>query len=346
MKKSVLLLFVLIAIFSCKNKDAEQNTEETPQFTELQTKARTFFGELPAVAENKANPLTEAKIALGKALYFDPILSANNTQSCNTCHNLNTYGVDNMQFSAGDGEGTMGGRNSPTVLNAALHVAQFWDGRAADVEEQAGGPILNPVEMGMGGEKEVLDRVKKEPKYVDMFAAAYPDSTDKLTWKNLTNSIGAFERELITPGQFDKYLAGEDSALTDEQKKGLQLFIDKGCITCHIGNTLGGSMFQKFGIYGDYWNETKSPKHDEGKYEVTKNDADKYFFKVPSLRNVAKTYPYFHDGSVTDLKEAVRIMGKLQLNQGLTDEEVNDITAFLESLTGEVPEDLKNNDQK
>ena len=341
MRKIFFLPFFLVVIASCKPEKKEVLPDVKPALTEQQIKAQALFGVLPEMAENPNNPITVEKVALGKALYFDPILSKNKTQSCNTCHNLNTYGVDNNQFSPGDGKGTLGGRNSPTTLNAALHVAQFWDGRAPDVEAQAGGPVLNPVEMGLSSEKEAIDRLTAEPKYKEMFTKAFPDSKEPITWDNLTKAIAAFERKLITPSKFDDYLVGDDKALNEQQKRGLQLFMDKGCIACHSGIALGGSTFQKFGIYGDYWKETKSAKIDEGKSAVTKNASDKSFFKVPSLRNITKTYPYFHDGSVADLKEATRIMGKIQLNKELTTTEIDEMVAFLETLSGTVPEDLK-----
>lgn len=334
------LLFVGL-ILSCKPDKKETEIKPAP-LTDLQVKAKTFFGELPKIADNPNNPITDEKVALGKALYFDNNLSKNKTQSCNTCHNLETYGVDNHQFSAGDGKGTIGGRNSPSTLNAALHIAQFWDGRAPDVEAQAGGPVLNPVEMGLTNEKEATDRLKAIPQYKEMFAKAFPDAKDDpITWENMTKAIAAFERKLITPSRFDDYIAGNETALNEQEKKGLQLFIDKGCIACHSGVAIGGGTFQKFGVYGDYWKETKSAKVDEGKSAVSKDPAEKNFFKVPSMRNVTKTSPYFHDGSVTDIKEAVRIMGKIQLNKELTPEEINDIVVFLSSLTGEVPEMYK-----
>lgn len=337
MRRVVFSIIIISFLASCKPEKKDVVPAEKTVFTEMQIKAKALFGVLPESAENPNNPITAEKIALGKALYFDPILSKNKTQSCNTCHNLNTYGVDNNQFSPGDGKGTLGGRNSPTTLNAALHVAQFWDGRAPDVEAQAGGPVLNPVEMGLSSEKEAIGRLTAEPKYKEMFTKAFPDSKEPITWDNLTKAIAAFERKLITPSKFDDYLAGDDKSLNEQQKRGLQLFMDKGCIACHSGIALGGSTFQKFGIYGDYWKETKSAKIDEGKSAVTKNPSDKSFFKVPSLRNITKTYPYFHDGSVSDLKEATRIMGKIQLNKELTASEIEDIIQFFESLTGNVP---------
>ncbi len=339
----VLLISVLLLTSCNKKKEntSEKNQDKKQEYTALQTKSKTFFGELPLVAENANNPVTEEKVILGKVLYFDTILSKNKTQSCNTCHNLDTYGVDNLPTSPGDGKGTLGTRNSPTTLNAALHIAQFWDGREPDVEAQAGGPVLNPVEMGMASEKEVVMRLSKEDNYKQMFAKAFPKDKDPITYNNMKKAIGAFERKLITPSKFDDFIKGDATALNTTEQEGLQLFFDKGCTTCHSGNALGGNIFQKFGIFGDYWEMTKSKKVDEGKFEVTKNEADKYIFKSPSLRNIEKTYPYFHDGSVKDLNDAVRIMGKVQLNLDLTDQEVEKIVAFLHTLTGEVPAKYK-----
>ncbi len=345
MKNKWFLLFTMaILLISCNNskkEKVESKKETASDYTALQTRAKNLFGTLPEVAENKNNPITPEKVALGKKLYFETKLSKNGNQSCNTCHNLDTYGVDRLPTSPGDGKGTLGTRNSPTTLNAALHIAQFWDGREPDVEAQAGGPILNPVEMGMPDEKTVVSRLSKIKEYREMFAKAFPEEKNPITYANLKKAIGAFERKLITPSKFDKFLAGDTKALNDKELKGLQLFIDKGCITCHSGKALGGNMFQKFGLYGDYWKLTKSKSIDKGKAEVTKKDADNYIFKTPSLRNVTETYPYFHDGSVKDLHKAIKIMGKLQVNKDLTDSEIQSITDFLETLTGEVPAEYK-----
>ena len=319
MKRIVVLLTVLL-MFSCGKNVKTESVAEEVMLTELQTKAKALFGELPDLVNNPDNPLTDEKILLGQALYFDPILSKNQTQSCNTCHNLSTFGVDNLPFSPGDATGTIGGRNSPTTFNAALHIAQFWDGRANSVEEQAGGPILNPLEMGMPSEEAALERLQGNEKYQKLFADAFPGQQNPVTWENLTNAIGAFERMLVTPTRFDLYIAGDDSALTDRELKGLEDFIENGCIACHSGVALGGNSFQKFGVYQDYWIETKSENVDKGKADLTNSDTDQNVFKVPGLRNITKTYPYFHDGSVRDLKEAIRIMGKLQLNRELTEE--------------------------
>ncbi|HIP48352.1 MAG TPA: cytochrome-c peroxidase [Lutibacter sp.] len=344
MKKLFLIVLTLGLLASCESKKKEIKDQETvkkPVLTELQTKAKGIFGELPLVADNKENPVTEEKVALGKALYFDTILSKNKTQSCNTCHNLDTYGVDNLPVSPGDKKGTFGGRNSPTTLNAALHISQFWDGREPDVEAQSGGPVLNPVEMGMSSEKEVEERLSEVEKYQKMFAKAFPADKEAISYNNMKKAIGAFERKLLTPSKFDDYLAGDDNSMNKLEKEGLVLFMDKGCIACHAGNALGGNIYQKFGIYADYWTLTKSEKIDKGRFDVTKNEADMYVFKSQSLRNIAKTYPYFHDGSVGELEEAVKIMGKIQLNIDFTESEVKALVAYLNTLTGEIPVELK-----
>lgn len=342
MKKTIVLMGVFL-LLSCSGKVEDVKYATDIVLTELQTKAKALFGELPDLVNNPDNPITEDKIILGQSLYFDPILSKNQTQSCNTCHNLSTFGVDNLPVSPGDAAGTLGARNSPTTFNAALHIAQFWDGRANSVEEQAGGPILNPVEMGMPSEEAALERLRESEKYQKLFAKAYPGHNVPISWENLTDAIGAFERVLVTPTRFDLYIAGDDGILTDRELQGLEDFISYGCVTCHSGVALGGNSFQKFGVYQDYWIETKSKKVDEGKADVSQDEADVNVFKVPGLRNITKTYPYFHDGSVRDLKDAIRIMGKLQLNRELTEEQVENIAVFFDALTGEIdPKYAKN----
>jgi cytochrome c peroxidase len=273
-------------------------------------------------------------------LYYDTRLSKDGKNSCNSCHNLATFGVDNLPTSPGD-KGINGNRNSPTVLNASLHAFQFWDGRAKDVEEQAGMPILNPVEMNIPSEKFLVDRLKGISLYQDLFKAAFPDKPNPITYENLRISIAAFERTLVTPSRFDQYLAGKTDALSVHEKRGFLAFNTIGCTSCHSGALLGGTMLQKSGVFGNYWDFTGSTYHDEGRAEVTKNEVDKYMFKVPSLRNVEKTYPYFHDGSVKDLSEMVKIMCKMQLKYELSEEETSNIVAFLKSLTGDIPEQFK-----
>ena len=328
---STLLTALLIANVS--SVSAEDNDAD------LGKMARMIFQPLPEKADNPKNKPTEAKLILGKKLYFEKRLSKDNTQSCNTCHNLNTYGVDNQALSKGN-DGGLGGRNSPTVLNAALHTSQFWDGREPDVEAQAGGPILNPVEMAMPSEEAVVKRLSGINEYPGLFAEAFPENP-KITYDNLKMAIGAFERKLITPSKFDVYLKGDNQALTHQEKSGLKTFIETGCVACHLGPLLGGNMFQKFGVYGEYWKSTKSAQIDKGRFDLTKKEADKYFFKVPSLRNIEKTGPYFHDGSVADMKDAIKIMSSLQLKKELTSKQVDDLAAFMNTLTGEVSKECK-----
>ncbi len=342
MKHFFSILFIGTLLASCSTSTTKEETQtETDQFADLASRAKPLFGTLPSVAENPENPITDEKVALGKMLYFDVRLSKDNKISCNSCHNLATSGVDNLPVSPGNDEGSFGGRNSPTVLNAAFHITQFWDGRAKDVEEQAGGPILNPVEMAIPSEEFLEERLAHIDEYKTAFAAAFPEDENPIKYINVQKSIAAFERKLVTPSPFDAFLAGDEKALNDAEKAGLDKFMSTGCIACHSGNLLGGNMYQKFGTFGNYWELTKSEPIDEGRFEVTENEADKYMFKVPSLRNVAGTSPYFHDGSVKDLGESVKIMAKLQLNKELSEEEVKSIVAFLNSLSGEVPEELK-----
>lgn len=335
---------LFIGFIGCGNTSQHKNLkdkETTGKTSELSQRAMSLFGKpLPAVAKNPDNQITEAKVELGRMLYFDKRLSKDNTQSCNTCHNLNTFGVDNNPRSEGN-NGGLGDRNSPTTLNAALHFSQFWDGREPDVEAQAGGPILNPAEMAMPSEAEVVNRLSSIKEYADLFSKAFPGDQQAITFENLKMAIGAFERKLLTPSRFDEYLAGNEDALTEQEKHGLQTFMDVGCPTCHTGNLLGGNLYQKFGLYDNYWNFTNSEKIDSGRYSVTKNKVDQFMFKVPSLRNIEMTAPYFHDGSIADLKKAVTIMGEIQLNKELTETEKTDIISFLKTLTGELPSDIK-----
>jgi len=340
-------LFLVIAvitttIWGCTQspqKGAVKETGEETRSSGLLENAKSLFKPLHGDAENPDNPITKEKVLLGQTLYFDKRLSKDETVSCNSCHNLETFGVDNKETSDGVG-GQKGDRNSPTVLNAAFHFTQFWDGRAKDVEEQAGGPILNPIEMAMPDQEAVIKRLQAIQGYREMFAAAFPGEEQPVNYVNLQKAIGAFERKLITPSRFDEFLMGYQDVLTDQEKKGLQTFMDVGCTACHSGTVLGGSMYQKFGLAGNYWDFTNSEKVDNGRFLVTKNEADKMLFKVPSLRNIEKTHPFFHDGSVDNLPDAVRIIAKLQLSKDLTDQEVSEIVTFLKTLTGKVPEEL------
>ncbi|MDO5103896.1 MAG: cytochrome-c peroxidase [Lautropia sp.] len=305
---------------------------------DLLEQAQSFFQPLPTPEEmQKIKPFTEAQVKLGHQLWYEPRLSRGNTVSCNSCHNLASAGVDNLPTSPGH-KGAFGPRNSPTVLNAALLGSQFWDGRAADLEEQAGGPLVNPIEMANVDQASVERKIADIPEYQALFKQAFPQDGGKISFKNITHAIAAFERTLITPTRWDNYLRGNAHALTEKERKGLSAFIDNGCIACHKGVNLGGEGFFKFGqAKGPYWDFIPSDKHDEGRFEVTKDEADKFFFRTPGLRNVAKTFPYFHNGSVWELDKAVAIMGETQLGQTLSPEDVSDIVSFLESLSGSVP---------
>jgi len=269
-------------------------------------------------------------IALGRTLYYDPRLSLKQNVSCNTCHQLDGYGVDGKRVSAGT-TGQNGARNSPTVLNAAGHFMQFWDGRAPDIESQAGGPILNPIEMGMPSKEAVEKRLRDVPGYLELFKKAFPQDKDPVTFTNVTRAIGAFERGLTTPSRWDKYLRGDAKALSAEEKEGFKVFSNTGCMVCHTGEFLGGSTFQRAGVVEPWPN-----RKDAGRAELTKSKADDMVFKTPSLRNVDRTGPYFHDGSAADLPTAVRMMSKHQLGIELSDEETNDIVVWLKSLSGTV----------
>jgi len=289
------------------------------------TSLKQYFEPLPeSIIDKKKNANL---INLGKILYLDPRLSINNKISCNSCHGLDNFGVDNEPTSPGH-DGKRGGRNSPTTMNAALHIAQFWDGRARDVEEQALGPILNPIEMGMPNEETVVKKLGKIKEYKKLFTEAFPREKKPLNYNNIGVAIGAFERTLLTPSRFDDYLNGDENALNQSEKKGLQMFIRMGCVNCHNGIGIGGNSYKKIGLVIPY--ETK----DMGRFEVTGIESDKKVFKVPSLRNITKTGPYFHDGSVASLEEAIQIMAKHQIgHHRISHGMLKHMKAFLGSLT-------------
>ena len=307
----------------------------------LLERAQATFKPLPDLAEmQKVRPFTEEQVKLGQQLWYETRLSKGNTVSCNSCHNLATAGMDNMPTSAGH-KSQFGARNSPTALNAALLGSQFWDGRAADVEEQAGGPLLNPVEMANATEADAAAKIAGIPEYQEKFKAAFPED-GAVSFKNITAALGAFERTLLTPTRWDDYLKGNVSALSEQERKGVRAFMDNGCMSCHSGVNLGGTMFQKFGLVdGPYWKHIDDPKHDKGRADVTKKAEDEFFFRVPGLRNVERTYPYFHNGSVWELDKAVNIMAKAQLGKTLAPEDTENIVAFLKALSGNVPESAR-----
>jgi cytochrome c peroxidase len=291
------------------------------------------FAPLPAVVASTGNPASAEKVALGRILYYEPRLSKSHQIACNTCHLLDKYGVDGQPTSDGH-KGQVGERNAPTVYNAAGHLAQFWDGRAADVEEQAKGPVMNPIEMAMVSEENVLSVLKSMPEYVAAFKAAFPGEKDPVTFDNMAKAIGAFERGLTTPSRWDKFLSGDQNALTSDEKAGLNSYLEAGCQTCHAGAYVGGNLYQKVGLM-KAWPDGSDP----GREKVTKSEADRMVFKVPSLRNIAMTGPYYHNGKIATLEQAVTIMAEYQLGKTLTDAQTKSIVAWLGSLTGDIPTD-------
>ncbi len=294
-------------------------------------KAKGLFKPLPARFESPKNPITPEKVTLGRQLYFEKRLSKNHDVSCNSCHDLATFGVDNKPTSEGHRK-QLGERNSPTVYNAGGHFVQFWDGRAADVEEQAKGPVLNPVEMAMKDEASVVAVLKSIPGYEPLFKAAFPGDADAITYDNMAKAIGAFERTLVTPSRFDKYLGGDEAALSAEEKQGIEDFLAAGCTACHMGEHLGAAMYQKWGLV-----KPVPDLKDVGRSAISKNEGEKFFFKVPTLRNVEKTAPYLHDGSEPSLEGAIAKMGEFQLGRTLTEAQVASIALFMKALTGELP---------
>ena len=289
------------------------------------------FGKPLVAAKLPKDKTARAQVELGRTLYHEKRLSRDNSISCNSCHRTDAFGVDGEKFSLGfDNHRT--GRNSPTSFNAFMHLAQFWDGRAPTVEEQAKGPILAGGEMAMPSAEAVVEKLGKIEGYEALFKQAFPKSKPAITYDNVGKAIGAYERLFVTPGRFDKLLAGNDKALKEPELRGLKKFVSVGCVACHTGNLLGGNSYQKLGVLKPWPNQK-----DQGRFDLTKKEADKMFFKVPSLRNIAKTGPYFHDGSSDKLEDAVQRMAVHQLGKDLTKEERADIVAFLRSLTGKLP---------
>jgi cytochrome c peroxidase len=322
----VSLAGVVLLSWACARQETVQKV-----VVEAEPSALKAFHPLPAVMESAGNPVTPEKAALGRKLYFEKRLSKSQDISCNTCHPLDQYGAEDTAVSTGF-KGQRGNRNAPTVYNAAGDLAQFWDGRAPNVEEQAKGPMMNPVEMAMPSGKLVAARLRSVPEYREDFRKAFPGERDPVTLENAAKAIGAFERTLTTPSRWDKFLKGDTAALTGPEKAGFNKFAEVGCAACHAGAYVGGEMFQKLGV-AEPWPSADDP----GRFRVTKQQGDEMVFKVPSLRNVEKTAPYFHDGSVATLDKAVREMAEYQLGRQLKDEEVRQIVTWLKTLTGNPP---------
>ena len=291
---------------------------------------KSTFGTMPKVMAATDNPLTDEKVDLGRMLYFDARLSASGDISCNSCHVLAEYGVDGLATSPGHA-GDFGVRNSPTVYNAAIHFVQFWDGREPTVEAQSKGPVLNPVEHGLASAEAAEEILRGIPGYRPLFEAAFPGQDEPVTFDNFALAVGAFERKLVTRGKWDRWLVGDGSALNEQEVRGLNIFTELGCTTCHMGPGLGGNLYQKMGLIEPY------PTDDTGRFQVTGAETDRFMFKVPGLRNVTETGPYLHDGSVDTLDEVVRIMVRYQLGKTVTDAQAADVVAFMTALTGALP---------
>ena len=327
-RTTTMLLLVSAAMTAACAKEAPP-PPAPPQAT-IEPAMLKAFPPLPDAMPAPQGAASNDQVQLGRMLFFEPRLSKNQKISCNTCHDLTKYGVDGEPTSDGH-KGQKGDRNSPTVYNAAGHFAQFWDGRAADVEAQAKGPVLNPVEMAMPGESRVVEVLESMPEYVDAFKRAFPGVREPITYDNMAKAIGAFERKLMTPSRWDALLKGDQNALTLEEKIGFRTFVDSGCSGCHSGALLGGSMYQRMGVVKAFARST-----DPGRMKVTHAESDRAMFKVPSLRNVEKTGPYLHDGKTATLQQAVREMGEYQLGVALSDQQTKEITDFLNALTGTI----------
>lgn len=313
---------------SCGKPKTESKISTMQSVSTTTSQKKSFKNNLypfSSISEKQSDALAK----LGEQLFHDKRLSGDNTISCSSCHNLQHNGADTGVVSVGV-QDKLGEINTPSVFNAALNFKQFWDGRVETLEEQVDGPINNPLEMGSSWD-EVIEKLNKDKSIKEEFAKHFEDG---ITKDNISNAIAEFERTLTTPSRFDDFLNGNKYALNQEEKQGLQNFIDFGCVSCHQGANIGGNMFQKMGIVNNYFGDKKELTNaDLGRYNVTKNEEDKFYFKVPSLRNVAKTAPYFHDGSAKTLNKAIEMMLHYQVGRPASEEEISQIAAFLNSLT-------------
>jgi cytochrome c peroxidase len=324
-------LFLLVVGFpSLSFGDSEDET--------LFKQAKQIFSPLPQVMVSEKNSITSEKVKLGKILFYESRISVDGTVSCIRCHPISLYGADGLRKSIGN-NCKVNPRNAPTLFNAAAQISAHWIGNRTDVEDQAKQSVMGPPSFGLPSFEALETKLKEIKGYNDLFKKAFPKEDHPITVENFAKAVGAFERTLVTPSPFDAFIKGDKGSLKEKEKRGLRRFVETGCTACHSGQYLGGQMYQKFGIVEPYWKYTKSETIDEGRYVVTKNESDKYLFKVPVLRNVAKTAPYFHDGSVDKLEDAVWIMGKIQFGRDLNKPQVEDIIAFLNSLTGKISEE-------
>jgi cytochrome c peroxidase len=315
---------------------AAAQTPPSPDDDQKLIAAARSNGLAPLPAPPKTEVESAARIELGRRLFFENRVSADGNVSCGHCHQAELGGGDGLPKAIGV-FGKENPRNAPTIFNASLQFKQHWRGDRASLEEQAEKSLLGPASFGNPDFAAVMGKLKEIPDYAGAFAAAFPGEAEPVSSKNWGRAIAAYERTLVTPARFDAFMSGDGKALSPVEQAGLRKFLDLGCVSCHNGPGLGGQSFQKFGVHEDYWKETGVAKPDKGRADATKDEADLYVFKVPQLRNVAKTAPYFHDGSVTELPRAVHIMGKTQLGLDLKDAEVSELVAFLGSLSAPPP---------
>lgn len=339
MKRLSIVFFILLQT-ACIRSNRTESKRMAIDDSMLLGRAAVFFKSVPAHALSENDPEVDAKVKLGHFLFYDRRLSKSGTVSCNSCHRLDRFGMDNKR-SADEDEGNSYGRNVPTVFNAALHNMFFWDGRATSLEEQPGKMVLNPDEISIPHLGFIVNRLRADTMYQLMFRSAFPADDIPVSYGNAKRAIAAFERTLLSPSRFDMYMDGDLQALDSEEKAGLLEFINTGCAGCHNGVALGGTSIQRFGIYTDYRTLAFSGVDDEGRMRFSGDSADRDRFKVPGLRNVQHTHPYFHNGSVASLDSSVKVMAKAELNRALTSSQITSIVSFLNALSGDIREEAK-----
>jgi cytochrome c peroxidase len=342
MRSQISVVAVVVGLLASGCKDADRSGNPAPSPEALRAGGQTgfpdwalgLFGALPETTDPKESATAKAKVSLGRALYYETLLSNGRNVSCNSCHPLTSWGTTSRAVPAGESP-RASKLDVPSVYNAAVEVDLYWDGRAHSVEEQARGSILSPFEMAMPDEAAVLDRLRAVAKYTNGFRAAFPSEHEPLTFANVASALAAFERRLVTPSRWDKFLRGDGSALTAEEKKGFETFVARGCSDCHNGVAVGGRMYQMVGQVKPW-----PLQSDSGRYGASRKQEDLFVFRVPQLRNIEMTGPYFDTGVVNDLSEAVRLMARYQRGMNLSDSDVAAIVSWLGALTGKVPEDV------
>ena len=341
-KVIICLVLLSFALSSCKDIVVDETTISEDFDQTIFALSKSYFKHLPDPDLKNMSPEQKKVAELGKKLFYEKKLSGEQTISCASCHAIEKYGVDNLALSPGDKK-QLGTRNSQSVLNTFLYGGQNWDTKFKTVEEQVAGPIFSKLEMAMPDTVELIRRLNSDTYYVKAFAAAFPDSNPFVSIENVKKAIGSFERTLISPSRFDDYLKGDLNALSTKEKLGAYSFIIN-CKSCHSSALIGGGFAIKYPLFGVHSDFSNNSNNDKGKYEVTKDPSDMHVFKVPQLRNVEKTYPYMHDGSVETLEDAIRICAMAESNMQLKEEDVETMAAFLRSLTGKIPEHaLENN---